>query len=274
MTVIAISRKVGSLGGEIADLVAKEFSYQLADGDMIHKLAESCDPEFKDACALYEREAPKRFWERFFLNDPAYASLFESLNFELAAKGNVVILGRGSQIVLGKVPDVLKVRVVAPAEVRAKRVADREGMPMVEAEEFVERFGHQRRALIQQIYHVDLSDWSLYDVVLNTGDLSAKTAAAAIIEIVKHMPPLENDAALREELKRKSFAKLVESAIRKKVFASVYRNVDVECPEPGKVILSGFVPEKEDLKRAEKIAKDFKGVTDVENKIRSTSLQF
>ena len=96
MGVVIVSRQVGSYGDEIAALTAQKLNYQIVGREKAHELAESCDPDFKDACQLYERETPKSFWERFFLNNIAYASLFESLNYDIAAKGDVVILGRGS----------------------------------------------------------------------------------------------------------------------------------------------------------------------------------
>ena len=40
MSVVAISRQVGCLGEEIAEMVAGKLGYQVADINMIHQLAE------------------------------------------------------------------------------------------------------------------------------------------------------------------------------------------------------------------------------------------
>lgn len=274
MPVVAISRQVGSFGDEIAGLIAEALGCRLADSAVIRQLAESCDPGFKKACSLFEREVPGRFWERYFLNDPAYASLFESLNFELASRDNIVILGRGAQVVLGRTPGVFKVRIVAPIKIRAQRIAAREGMSLEDAEEFAERFGHQRRALVQQMYNVDLSDWALYDMIVNTADITPQSVAAGICASVRNMPPIPDDAALRESLKRQAFAKLVESAVRKKVTPSPHRSLDVTCPAPGKVVLAGVVSEKGAKAKAQDIARGYEGVQEVENLIKVASLSF
>jgi hypothetical protein len=71
MGVITISREAGSLGDEIAGLVAQEMGYEVMDNEKVHQMAMSCDNAYKDACTLYEHEMGQHFWERFFFNSPA-----------------------------------------------------------------------------------------------------------------------------------------------------------------------------------------------------------
>ena len=274
MGVVIISRQVGSYGDEIADLTAQKLNYQTIGREEAHELAEACDPDFKDACRLFERETPKSFWERFFLNNIAYASLFESLNYDLAAKGNVVILGRGAQIVLAAVPGVFKVRVVAPIEIRVERVSKQQNMKLDQAEHFVRKYGHQRRALIQQIYHRDLSDWSLYDMVLNTAAMTVEQGAELIRHAVDMMGPAPNEAEVKAHLMRQAQAKLVESAIRKEVGADAYRPIEVTSPRPSVMVVTGHVTDKIVKEKALKIARKFKGVTEVEDRLATSALSF
>ena len=104
MAIITISRKAGSYGEEIAAEVAKKLNYRMVTPSDVHKLAEDCDADFKRACSVFEKEVSTGFLERFFFRDPSYLSLFESLNYELAASGNVILVGRGSQFVLADHP--------------------------------------------------------------------------------------------------------------------------------------------------------------------------
>ena len=126
MAVVTISRQTGSSGDEIAVLLAKKLKYELIDDEKIHSLAEGCDDEYKDACSAYEIEKFHGFFERLSFNRPAYKSLFESLNLELAGRDNVILLGRGVQVVLKEFPGILHVRIVAPQEIRIKQIASRE----------------------------------------------------------------------------------------------------------------------------------------------------
>jgi len=274
VAIIAISRQVGSWGDEIAALTAKQLDYELVGRDEIHALAETCDAEFKDACALYESEIPRGFWERHFFKNPSYTSLFEALTCELAARGNVVILGRGAQIVLGELSGVLKVRIVAPTKARVQRIMERERLTPAEAQGFVHRYDHQRRALIQSIYSQDLSNWALYDMVLNTAALKPEAAAGIILRAVETMDPAPDEEALKEGLRRTALAKRVESAIRKKVDGLSYQNIEVESPSPGRVVLNGLVQDKADADLARRIAEGFKELTEVDDRIRTMGSSF
>ncbi len=275
MAVVTISRKVGSLGDEIGALVARKLGYELVNREGIHRIARECDLEFRDACAAFEAEtAPGGLWERMFFRDPAYACLFEALNLELASRGDVVILGRGAQIALAEVPGVFHARVVAPAGLRAERVAQRMGLSLDEAREFVRHYDQQRRSLIESVYHRDLADWSLYNLVLNTANLSAEAGAELIALAAKAMPPVNDPQAVSQELARRAFAKKVESAIKKRVLTSPYHDVRVQCPLEGKVRLEGFVQDRDTRRRVGEIAQKYPGVIEVDNQLRTTALSF
>ena len=274
MAVVVISRQVGSFGDEIAALVARTLGYQLIGQDEVHQLAESCDPEFKDAYAFFGIEVPKSFWERYFLNDPAYTSLFESLNYALASRGNVVILGRGAQIVLEDIPGVMKVRIVAPIMTRAKRIMEQQSISFEDALNFISHYGHQRRALIQQIYNKDLADWALYDVILNTESIQPKAATDILCQSVEKMDQPTDPEDLKKRLNRLAFAKLVESAVRKKVGVGTLRGIEVSSHEPGQVTISGYVSDQAEKDKAEQIAAALGGVSEVDNQLKIIDFKF
>ena len=275
MAVITISRKVGSLGDEIGSLVARKLGYELVSREGVHQIARECDLEFKEACAAFEVEtAPGGIWERMFFRDPAYTSLFEALNLELASRGEVVILGRGAQIALAEVPGVFHARVVAPTGLRVERTAQRMGLGQDEAREFVRHYDQQRRALIESVYHKDLADWSLYNLVLNTASLSAEAGAELIALAVRSMPPVGDPQAVSQELARRAFAKKVESAVKRKVLTSPYHDIKAHCPQEGQLRLEGFVQDKVSKRRAEEVAAGYPGVLQVDNQLRTTDLSF
>ena len=60
--------------------------------------------------------------EQFPLDDTRYLQALEYVVKELARSPSLVILGRGSQFILKGYPGVLHVLVVAPIEVRVKRI--------------------------------------------------------------------------------------------------------------------------------------------------------
>lgn len=182
MAVVTIARQTGSKGDKIAALLANKLNHELIDDEKIHSLAESCDDDYKDACSAYEMEKFQGFFERLSFNRPAYKSLFESLNLELAARDNVILLGRGVQLVLKEFPGIFHFRIVAPEELRIKQIAFEEGLSEQAARDYMHSQDSQRNALIQSIYKIDLNDFELYDMVLNTASFSVEAAADLIAQ--------------------------------------------------------------------------------------------
>ena len=275
MAIVTISRQIGSKGDEIASLVASKLNYELITKEIIHQKAEACDLDFKEACSAYEAEVkPKGFFERLFFGEPAYTALFESMNLELAARGDVVMLGRGANFALSNVPGVLKVRIVAPSEVRAQTIADQKGVPLAEALEYVERYGRHRRALIESIYHDTISAWSRYDLVLNTVAFNAEDGAEIISTAAKMIGKTTNKEERSKLLLKMAFGKKIERIIKKEITTLAYRDIKVEVLEGGKIELSGVVSDKRSKETAATVAMEVEGVTEVDNQLRTTELSF
>jgi hypothetical protein len=142
------------------------------------------------------------------------------------------------------------------------------------AEDFVRKYGHQRRALIQQIYHRDLSDWSLYDMVLNTATMTIEQGTELIRQAMEMMAPPPDEAEVKAHLKRQAEAKLLESAIRKEVGADAYRPIEVSSPKPSVMVVTGHVSDRMAKEKALKVAKNFRGVTEVVDRLATTALSF
>ncbi len=274
MAIVVISRQVGSFGDEIAAKVAGRLNLKLVDQAAVHDMAQQCDSEFEKACTLYETELEPGFFEKFFFSNAGYTSLFESLNLELASKGNVVIIGRGAQIVLKDIAGIFKTRIVAPKDVRIKRVAKQKGASTGEAADFVERYDTQRRALIRTIYERDLKDWDLYDLILNTTIYDVDAGTDIICRAIELMPKRDDEAAITKKLARLAFSKRVESKIMKKVTTSPYRSIEVTADEGGAITISGFVSDKRTKEIIGEIASQVGGVSRVDNQLRTTGLSF
>lgn len=267
MAIVSISRQIGSFGEEIAALVAEKLGYTLITGGEIYQLAQACEEEFKKECALFEREIIDGFWERLFLNKPANASLFLAVNYELAARNNVILMGRGSQICLKQIPWVLKVRIVAPKEIRAGRLSDSKGVPLEESEKYIMHHDSDRRVLIEQLYKTDPRDWYFYDLVINTAGIDPENAADLMVHAVHNMGPIADEAAWKKNLLNLSKAKFVECAIRKRVNPTPFSFINVDYSSLELLTIIGSVRDDEAKYKAEKIALSFDGVDRVDNQL-------
>jgi cytidylate kinase len=95
--------------------------------------------------------------------------------------GNVVVVGRGAQVVLRAKPDALHVRLTAPLGTRIRRHQVRAGLDVEEAREQVLERDRASAEFVQRFYDVDVGDPVLYDLILNTGRLPLEAAADLIV---------------------------------------------------------------------------------------------
>ncbi len=269
MTIITLSRQPGSLGDEIARILAEKLGLSYIGDEEIHNLAVSCDAEFKDACELYDREAFSSIFERLMINRPAYRSLFESLHFEIASRGNVIIMGRGGQIALNHIPAAFSVRVIAPESIRIERVQTEQSLSADDAYNYIQRHSRRRRSLIESIFQRDLDDWLLYDIILNTRFYTAEEGADVIASGVEMKKGKGDEGFGAEALMNLSRAKRIESLIRKKVDVPAFRDITVTYQPGGRIVLEGFVGTKKHIQEAEEIAAAFEGAGEVINELRA-----
>jgi cytidylate kinase len=81
-------------------------------------------------------------------------------------------------------PD-LRIYVTCPFEVRVKRMADREGREYDEVEQETRAREALEQTRYQEYYDVDISDLSVYDVILNTGIFSIEASARILKNLVE-----------------------------------------------------------------------------------------
>src|SRR6266568_2517813 len=193
MRAVTISREYGSGGGEIAARLAKRLGWQLID----HALVEHVASEFgtsQEEAEVHDEHVQGMVLQALnsllylypaamagippeaFLSDEAYRDAFNRVVRAAAARGQVVIVGRASQVILADLRDVLHVRVIAPFEKRVAYVMQREGLDHHTAESRIHRKDHERARHLEMEYHQKLEDAHLYDLVLNTSLLDLESA--------------------------------------------------------------------------------------------------
>lgn len=126
MSIVAISQTLGSLGDRVGLELARTLGYEFADREVILRAAERFGG---DTMGLYRvTEGRPTLWERFTSTRQHYRTYIEAILWELAARDNVVLVGRGSVFVLQRVRHALRLRITASEETRARRVEQLEGL--------------------------------------------------------------------------------------------------------------------------------------------------
>ena len=113
----------------------------------------------------------------------------------LASVGNVVIVGRGANIVTAKLKNVFHVRLVAPLEHRIKHIQKYFGMSTKEAEEYIIREEAARKKYVKSYFFKDIDDPLQYHLILNTNLLGYDGAAEVIARsIARRFPKIYTEA--------------------------------------------------------------------------------
>ena len=198
---ITISREYGAGGSELGVLLGQSLGWPVLDHELVSKLAArlSCDegdvvamdehaPTFLERLAAVATvTAPEsRVHSRPWTTDPdCVAAAAREVLLEAARSLPLVVVGHGGNCLFRGRPDVLRVRVTAPVDVRVRRVLKRSGVTPGEAAAMVRRRDSDRQHYLQRYYQNDMNDTSSYDLQINTGTLSLETAAQVVLGLVR-----------------------------------------------------------------------------------------
>lgn len=157
-----------------------------------------------------------------------------SLTYEIAARDNVVIVGGGAQFLLSGVPGVLRVKTIAPAAIRAERLAAAYGISASDAAAAVKQADQEQRDYNRAIFGADWDDPLHWAVTINTETLAPETVCDLIVSLLNqgeaHQGLTEDDrAALR-------CASAINRALRLDTDPSTWV---VAIPSSGSVVLQG-----------------------------------
>ena len=197
--VITISREAGAGGVTIAGLTAKLLNdaaqqkdtppWTVFDRNLVERVIEDHDlpkalqrfmpedvkPDVKDAV------------EELLGLHPSSWTLVQHTTqtiLNLARLGNVILVGRGANIITAKISHTVHVRLVAPKETRVHEMESLHGMTHAEALDFVNKTDRARRRYVQRYFDTAIDDPLNYSLVINTGKVDFQTAAHLIAEAV------------------------------------------------------------------------------------------
>ena len=118
------------------------------------------------------------------ISDQAYVDALRSILREIATRGNVVIVGRGGNVLLQDWPDAFHVFVTAPREARIKRMMKRTGIDEAEAAQRVDTPDSGRASYYRKLLHTENDEPRAYHLSLNcalmSDDAITKTILAAL----------------------------------------------------------------------------------------------
>jgi cytidylate kinase len=145
----------------------------ISAGNLFRKLASERRVNLTDFCNIAE-------------TDPSIDRTIDSRTEEEARKGEVVIDSQLAAWIVGRIADI-KILLTAPAEVRFRRIAQRDGIPFELArDQTLEReLNHKNR--YRKFYGINLDDTSIYDITFDTSLHSLEKTKLLIIQAVREL---------------------------------------------------------------------------------------
>src|SRR5512147_523031 len=121
MAIVTISHEIGAGGPEIGQQLADRLGYRYVDHELISNAATRYGV-LEEKLSSLDESKPSLF-ERFDAETRRYITVLQTAVFEFAEQDRVVLMGRAGQWLLRGIPHVVRLRVMAPFEVRVKRLA-------------------------------------------------------------------------------------------------------------------------------------------------------
>jgi cytidylate kinase len=115
------------------------------------------------------------------LSDKAFIEAITTVVRDLHQSGDVVIIGRGANVILADAPGVIHVGMLAPLVARVETIMQRERFPREEAQAYVEKAEQARVEFFRKFFKVNPNNPSHYHLVLNLREMPSTTAAETII---------------------------------------------------------------------------------------------
>ena len=263
MAVITVSRQMGSLGTEIAQTLADRLQYDYVDKEKIGKALMNFGLPEPDLERFDEKKPP--FWDAWQVQRKKYLHFLEAVIYDFARRGKVVIVGRGGQVLLKDLPGVLHLRVIAPLEVRTRRILNEKKGDEKDVVRLMRRNDRDSEGFIRSFFDTNWDDPGLYDLVINTQKISPETAVELVLRSLQSPEILEGE--------KKADEKLAEMALMQKVEATLIgvlgvdvRHINTQV-EKGVLTLRGSVPSAKDKENCEKAVGAIEGVKKVDSQI-------
>jgi cytidylate kinase len=180
MAIITISRELGSMGSEIAQILEQKSKYRLIDKAILS--ADLFQQGISDMKKFDEKKPS--LYNSFSSENYIYIHFLQSALYKFVEKGRCILLGRGGQYFFGDLPGTMKIHVIAPYKLRLQRIKVRFSCDSLKAEKTMQTSDRERSGFHNFFFNIDWQDSGLYDLVINTQHLSPKKAVEIIIDVL------------------------------------------------------------------------------------------
>jgi cytidylate kinase len=169
-TVLLISRGTMSGGRMIGECLARHEGFRCVTRE---DLLEAVNRYGNLATQIAEQIAKgAEAYEEFSDLRRPYVILMRRALLEYACRGRLAYFGYSGHLLLDRLPQFVRIRLIAPMEYRIARTRELLGYSETEARDYIRRVDQERARWTRMVYGVDIRDPNLYDLCLNIERLS------------------------------------------------------------------------------------------------------
>ena len=185
MRVITITREYGAGGLEVAKRLGEALGWKVLDRELLHQAAQI--EQLPDAELDRLDEKAVSMADRFRLRPPyqKYLHGLAEAARKAAQQGNVVLVGRGARHLLGEMPDVFHLRLVAPRDWRAERMSKLDGSPLEQARARCLETDRTRELFTRYFFGDAAMQPAQYDLVVNTSRVPLEEVVDLVAAVVR-----------------------------------------------------------------------------------------
>lgn len=190
MGIITISRQLGAGETSIVPALASRLGWSVADRSIMNRESEITGLSLPRALKWDERDPT--LIDRLHGCGAEFASFLDASRQamrELAAKGNVAIIGRGGNFLLRGYPDSLHVRLIAGMPYRIRRVMEVRWITEEAAKLVIAKNDENAELFHRHVFHSTPGDPMLYDLTLRTDVLGIERIVDLLAGYFEHPAP-------------------------------------------------------------------------------------
>ena len=265
MPLLTISENLGSGGMSIARQVAEKLNLNLYDDDRLQQEAVDMGIRAEDLKKNMDAKAPGLFDQILGKRPDIYMDFMEALVYEVSRRGDGIVIGHCSQMLLRDFGCALHVRIHSPLATRIHKLSKHQGISPETAEKLIRKNDHERSGFFKFNFHMDLNDSSLYDLIINTEKIGENTAVQFIVDLAASDEIKACSLTALETMERLALEKKIHAELLKSNIDLRYIHIDVL--EPGVARISGMVISMDDETRISDIVENVTGISSVQSKV-------
>jgi cytidylate kinase len=255
--IVTISRGSFSGGKAIAEGLAQKLGFRCIDRDIIVERASAGGVSQFDLIAAIDK--PPSLLDRFRHKKYIYLALFQAALTEEVRTGRVVYHGNAGHLLLMGARPVLRVRIIAPLEMRIEMCRQRLKYTPEEAIRHIQKMDQDRRKWTQFLYGVDWGKPELYDIVLNLERADIEEACELLAGVVRRQSCYEFGTRCQQEMNDLALACRLKADLALDP-ATADLEVEVTSSE-GEVRVQGQLSTPTQIREIQRVAGAVAGIT-------------